>query len=237
MLGACRAACSGTWLGRPGRVRRASSASICCCLKWLRQDIHQSPRRDSAPGRPPTHSPSMQQWECQVRFRSRPAPRTEAAHRFEPIHLRHLTVHEDDVKGMRAKRIQCFAPIVGEADFTPEIAQHRARDFLIDHIVFSYQHLGAMSAATASVRLATGCARATATSQALPAAHAGAPAWSGIDRRRFHMRAVLRYRLQAKSASPFSPGQMRVAAQRRRHRQAVHDRHLHVDDGNIEWRV
>ena len=32
----------------------------------------------------------------------------------------------------------------------------------------------------------------------------------------------------------FHAGQMGVAAQRRRHRQAVHDRHLHIDDGNVE---
>ena len=67
---------------------------------------------------------------------------TDQAGRLEPIHLRHLAIHEDDVVGERGEELHSFQPVGRHVDPAAQLLQEANGDFLIDHIVLHHEHAG-----------------------------------------------------------------------------------------------
>lgn len=60
---------------------------------------------------------------------------------LEPVHVRHLHVHQDHVEGIGGPRLDCFAAVAGDCHLMTLASQHPDGQFLIGQIVFGQQNL------------------------------------------------------------------------------------------------
>ena len=163
-------------------------------------------------------------------------PLPDLARRFIAVHHRHLAVHQHDVVAAALHRGQRFLAVGHDVEFATERLQHVARDELVDAVVFGHQH-----AAVQAQRRAGGTDRRLLGGDAadglrqctveLVAAHrlGEISADAGFARPR-----QLVGRMQRRHEHDAQPRQRRVVAHGGGQRQAIHARHLHVDDRQLE---
>ena len=63
------------------------------------------------------------------------------ARRRQPVHDRHLQIHEHDVEGSVLIRLDAFGAVVGDTDLAAHALEEAHRDFLIDGVVLDQQHV------------------------------------------------------------------------------------------------
>ena len=61
---------------------------------------------------------------------------------LEPIHLRHLAVHEDEIVGELGEELHRFETVGRHVDPAAQLLQEANGDFLVDHIVLDHEHAG-----------------------------------------------------------------------------------------------
>ena len=59
--------------------------------------------------------------------------------RLEPVHLRHLDVHEDEIVGKIADRLDRFPAVGGDIDAVAQLGDQAGGDLLVDLIVLGHQ--------------------------------------------------------------------------------------------------
>jgi hypothetical protein len=69
--------------------------------------------------------------------------RAQPARGFQPVHLGHLHVHQDDVERCRRARSSACEPFACHLDPQAHALQHLAGHLLVDGVVLDQQHAGA----------------------------------------------------------------------------------------------
>ena len=60
--------------------------------------------------------------------------------RLDPVHLRHLDVHQHQIEGPVLERGDSLVAVVGDGDAAAALAEQRAGDFGVDRVIFRHQH-------------------------------------------------------------------------------------------------
>jgi hypothetical protein len=66
--------------------------------------------------------------------------RTYAPGGLEPIHLRHLHVHHDQIEGRRLHCREGLIPVLGQRSGMPKAFEHALGDFLVHEVIIGDQN-------------------------------------------------------------------------------------------------
>ena len=76
---------------------------------------------------------------CEDGRRGMVRQRADQARGFQPVHLRHLHVHQDQVEALARGELDGLNTGVGHLDLQPDQFQQFDRNFLVDRVVFGQQ--------------------------------------------------------------------------------------------------
>ncbi len=65
-----------------------------------------------------------------------------ASRGLEPIHDRHLTVHEHQVVSLPVQTVERLLAVIGDLHRTAELREHGLGDFLVHQVIFDQQNAG-----------------------------------------------------------------------------------------------